>query len=140
MKRSVLVLAAAGLALAGCGGPPKNMATQEELAALRTDHEGKIKGVSDDLDRKLKESVFELEKRMTSAFKELPEMLATYQKMKNTLEDLAKLKEELEKRVAATDLKVETANKNLITVLEAEEKLLSERVAEIRRTLEQLKK
>lgn len=140
MKRLAIVLAAAGIALAGCGGPPKDMALKSDVDAVRAEQDAKLKALSEDLDKKLKESNFQLEKRVTEGFKDLPEMLATYQKMKNTLEDLTKLKEELEKRVTAIDTKVTTANQNLITVLEAEEKLLGERLAEIRRTLEQLKK
>ncbi|MBI2900227.1 MAG: hypothetical protein HYY17_08575 [Planctomycetes bacterium] len=140
MKRALLAMAVAGVVLAGCDSTPKNQATKDDIAALKTDLEGKITKLGEDQDRKVKESVFAIEKRLTEGFKDLPEMLATYQKMKNTLEDLTKLKDELEKKVTAIDAKVTTANQSLIVVLEAEEKLLSDRLAEIRRTLEELKK
>ncbi len=68
------------------------------------------------------------------------EMHKTYQQMKNQMEDLQKLKGALKSSVAGIDAKVTRANKNLVAVLEAEYKLLEDRLSVMKETIEDLKK
>jgi septation ring formation regulator EzrA len=139
MKRAAILGLVAAIA-AGCGGTPKNVATQDDLRAVEERQSKALSEAKSELNLKVSESVVELEKRYSTATKTFAEMQSTYQEMKNTLEEVKKLRDDVQKSVADIDKKVTTANANLIVVLEAEEKLLGDRLAEIRRTLEALKK
>jgi chromosome segregation ATPase len=92
------------------------------------------------VEARLKEAIVSIQEKLVKLSQDLPEMLATHQKMKNTMEELTKLKGELEGQVKGIEGKVNTANTNLILVLQAEEKMLEDRLSEIRRTLKDLQK
>lgn len=141
MKKAIpWLLASIGAVLVGCGGgPPPNTATKEELKALKDEQDAKHQKSSETMDAKFREASLEVDKKLLELSKGLPEMLKTYQEMKNTLEDLKKLKEELQSSVAAIEKKVTTANDNLIKSLEMEQKLLTDRLAELKATIEELK-
>lgn len=140
MKRMAMAFAAI-LGAVGCGSaPPKNQATTDDLKALEDRQNKTVSDMETRINQKIKEDILDLQKQYADVTRNYTEMLATHQEMKNTLADLKKVKSDLDATVAGIDQKVVTANKSLIAVLEAEQKLLQDRLAEIGRTLEELKK
>lgn len=125
---------------AGCSSAPKNQATTDDVKAAEDRQAKNLSDAEIRLNQKIEKEIVDLQKQYAETTRNYTEMLATHQEMKNTLADLKKVKSDLDASVAGIDLKVTTANKNLVAVLEAEEKLLQDRLAEIRRTLEELKK
>lgn len=143
MKRKALPLALACgiLAAVGCGGGGEELKQDiSRLDAAVSSLDAKIDRSARDLADKIKDERVDRIEQVGKVSGLGAEMHKTYQQMKNQMEDLQKLKGALKSSVAGIDAKVTRANKNLVAVLEAEYKLLEDRLSVMKETIEDLKK
>lgn len=119
----------AGALLAGCGAAPKNMATKQDLA-----------GVEKRLNQKVNEEVVALKNELADAKGKLPEILTAEAQVSRALEDLGKMKSEVKKDMKETKTLVREARGDMLRILEAEEKLLTDRLGNLREVIRELRK
>lgn len=122
-----LLVMAAGAAV-GCGGTPGNVATRDDLGALETR-----------MNQKVDSEMVQLQRKLVEAKEALPEILAAKQRLANELEELQKLKAKVEKDMRETKELVRQARGDMLRILEAEEKLLVDRLATLREVIQTLR-
>lgn len=122
MKRLAMLLAA--VSAVGCGGG----VTRQELDLTEQK-----------LSTKLDNSFAQLRSELTGTDKKIVEMLAIEQRVKNTLADLVKLHQQLTELSKELDVRSDKAAASALKVLEFEDKLLADRLTELKRMIAELK-
>jgi hypothetical protein len=118
------LLAGFAAALISCGGVSK-----QELETVRAELVAKDAQLAADL-----------KKDLTGIDQKYVTVQQLQNMVKNELEDMAKLRTELTELGKALDAKAQVAAGQVLKALQFEEKLMSERLAELRHLIEELKK
>ena len=143
MKPKALFLVLGGIFLSsvGCGGGDENLKKDvSQLKSAVTKLDSKLDKSADNLVEKIRQEELSRIKAIDKVRGMDQEMLKNYQKMVIEIEELRKLRKAILASNAATEAKVTRANKNLITLLEDEYKLLEDRLSAMKDTIEGLKK
>ncbi len=122
MKKLGWLLLAASIG--GCGG-----VTRQELDAVRTEclaHDDIVAG--------------EIRKDITGTKEKYILVQEIEQRVQKMLDEMIKLKGELSELSKAVDARANTASGTAVKALQFEEKMMSERLAELRALIEELKK
>jgi hypothetical protein len=121
---SVVVLALSYSAMPGCGGVSK-----QELDTVKAEllaHDEQVKS--------------QLKTELTGIDQKYVTVQQLQQDVRKQLEDLTKLQKELTELAKSVDDRANVATGNALKSLQFEEKLMSERLAELRSLIEELKK
>jgi hypothetical protein len=121
------ILAAVGVAavLAGCGGG----VTKEEMRTMREEllaHDAQIEA--------------KLRTDLTGTEQKYVRVQQLEGDVNKKLDELAKMEKEITELSKALQTRIDTANANVLKLMEFEDRLLSERLASVRGMIEELKK
>ncbi len=120
MRRLGLVVAL----LAGCGGVSKQDLDTVKAELLANDEK----------------KAAQLKQELTGVKDDFVTVQKIEQQVNKKLDELTKLQGELAELSKRLEVKIDTANANVLKVFEFEERLLSERLATVRAIIEELKK
>lgn len=129
MRRLVTLIAFA--TFAGCGGGssiPPDMATRSD-----------VKDAEDRLQRKITDSGLGIKDDLAMVKVKLPDIMAAQKSVELALADLRALQQSVDKSNKEMEAKVAAARGDMLKILEAEERLLTERLASIREVIQALK-
>ena len=121
---SVVLLALSSFAVTGCGG-----ITKQELDTVKQEllaHDEQVKA--------------QLKSELTGIDQKYVTVQQLQLKVEKQLEDMSKLHKELLELAKSVDERANVATGNALKSLQFEEKLMSERLAELRSLIEELKK
>ncbi|MHC4606827.1 MAG: hypothetical protein ACYTAF_07795 [Planctomycetota bacterium] len=122
-------LALAGLLAVIAAGCASGGASKDELQLIE-----------DRLSARIAESAAAVRNELTDAKKKYPDVVAAERKVLNALQDLEKMRGDVTNGMVNMEKLVAAARADMLQILEAEERLLTDRLMSIRAVIERLRK